>query len=84
MTIQEQLKRFFSSAPPVKAKFDFVVPRLNSSTTVTPIQYYVDGDNLQGHEQALWSLCFQLVESVKSEYGIIIYAMKLALITPTP
>ena len=52
---------FFHSAVHIRAKFDFVVSRLNSSITVTPVQSYLDGDNLQGHEQALWILFLHFV-----------------------
>lgn len=72
--ITDQLKRIFNPSSNHPGQMDFVISRFNSPYTVTPAQYYVDGDDVQGWEDSIWQLCHYLTKKFESEYGLIQHA----------
>ena len=73
----ERLKRNSTPSTNYQGQMDFVIPRFNSPSTVSPLQYYVDGDAVDGHQNAIWDLCSDLTTKMQSEYGLIKYAIEL-------
>ena len=69
VVLSEQLKRNFTPSTNYRGQMDFVVPSFNSPSTVSPLQCYVDEDVVDGHQNAIWDLCFDLTTEMQSEYG---------------
>ena len=76
VVLSEQTE-FSLRLPTIKDKWIFVIPRLNSPSIVSPLQYYVDGDAVDRYQNAIRDLCFDLTTKMQSEYGLIKYTMQL-------
>ena len=67
----------FHSVYQLSEQMDFVIPRFNSPSMVSPLQYYVDGDAVDRYQNAIRDLCFDRTTKMQSEYWLIKYAMQL-------